>query len=257
MNYELSLCFLFIILITIYFYFKNQPILEGAGKSKKKAKDPFKDLGKQILKPITKILKPITDGIKKMTDFFKCLGKYNKDWVDLIKNSVDCGVKYLNPACYHLHIMKIIGGALYGIGWIIALPFNAAKQYDKFISKIQTKLWNDVYPNALKKSYDKCYKCKSLKIPEFCGKKKKANKPVKKLDNTILDLNNSIENQKANPIFWLFIIPIIFLIIFFIKYSISGTSDNTVIDAFSKTPDGPIKDAFSKTPDAIPSPLHQ
>ena len=33
-NYELSLCFLFIILIIIYFYIKTQPVIEGLKKKK-------------------------------------------------------------------------------------------------------------------------------------------------------------------------------------------------------------------------------
>ena len=52
MNYELAICFLFVLLFIIYFYIRKQPIIEGAGKSDpfKKINDFFKNLPKQINK---------------------------------------------------------------------------------------------------------------------------------------------------------------------------------------------------------------
>ena len=177
-NYELSLCFLFIILIIIYFYIKTQPVIEGM-KKKKKPQDPMAKLLKKsmsgLTKGIKKMFKPITDSIKKMKEFFKCLGKYNADWIKLIKNSIDCGIGYLNPLCYPFHLLKLIGGILYGFGFLVALVFGKKKTYDQFIVSMQKKLWS-MLPSSVQSSYNKCYKCKSMKIPEFCGKKSAAKK---------------------------------------------------------------------------------
>ena len=223
-NYELSLCFLFIILIILYFYIKTQPVIEGM--KKKKAKNPMAGLLKKAMsgitkgiskmfKPITKLLtsitkmfKPITDSIKKMKDFFKCLGKYNADWINLIKNSIKCGIGYLNPLCYPFHLLKLIGGILYGFGFIVALVFGKKKSYDQFIVSMQNKLWS-ILPTSLQSSYNKCYKCKSMKIPEFCGKKKSAAKKSKTIKNVI---NKYIEpkDETSQITYALSIIPLLF-----------------------------------------------
>jgi hypothetical protein len=223
-NYELSLCFLFIILIIIYFYIKTQPVIEGL-KKKKKPQDPMAKLLKKsmsgltkgikkMFKPITKLLtsitkmfKPITDSIKQMKDFFKCLGKYNADWIKLIKNSIDCGIGYLNPLCYHFHLLKIIGGILYGFGFLVALVFGKKKSYDQFIVSMQKNLWS-MLSSSVQSSYNKCYKCKSMKIPEFCGKKSAAKKS-KTIKNFI---NKYIEpkDEASKITYVLSIIPLLF-----------------------------------------------
>jgi hypothetical protein len=61
MNYELAICFLFILLFIIYFYVQNQPILEGA---KNKSDDPFKKMDK-FFKSIPKEIKKIPKETKK------------------------------------------------------------------------------------------------------------------------------------------------------------------------------------------------
>jgi hypothetical protein len=65
MNYELAICFLFILLFFIYFYIRKQPILEGA---KNKSDDPFKKMDKffkKIPKDIQKIPKETKKGFNK------------------------------------------------------------------------------------------------------------------------------------------------------------------------------------------------
>lgn len=64
MNYELAICFLFILLFIIYFYVQKQPILEGA----KNIKDPIKEMDKffkSIPKEIKKIPKETQKGFNK------------------------------------------------------------------------------------------------------------------------------------------------------------------------------------------------
>ncbi len=219
-----------------------QPVIEGL--KKKKAKDPMAGLLKKAMsgltkgiskmfKPITKLLtsitkmfkpitdsikgikkmfkkmfKPITDSIKKMKEFFKCLGKYNADWIKLLKNSIDCGIGYLNPLCYPFHLLKLVGGILYGFGYIVALVFGKKKSYEQFIVSMQKKLWS-VLPSSLQSSYNKCYKCKSMKMPEFCGKKKTAAKKSTTVKNII---NKYIEpkDEASKNTYILSIIPLLF-----------------------------------------------
>jgi hypothetical protein len=185
-------------------------VIEGL-KKKKKPKDPMAGLLKKAMsgltKGITKMFKPITDSIKKMKEFFKCLGKYNADWIKLLKNIIDCGIGYLNPVCYPFHLLKLIGGILYGIGFIVALIFGKTKSYDQFIVSMQKKLWS-LLSSSVQSSYKKCYKCKSMKIPEFCGKKSAAKKS-KTIKNFI---NKYIEpkDEASKITYVLSIIPLLF-----------------------------------------------
>lgn len=74
MNYELAICFLFVLLFIIYFYIRKRPIIEGAGKS-----DP---LG--IKKFLNKIPKQIEKGTTKI---IKDAGKKTKAEFDKAKNA--------------------------------------------------------------------------------------------------------------------------------------------------------------------------
>lgn len=75
MNYELAICFLFVLLFIIYFYIRKQPIIEGAGKSK----DPFKKLN-NFFKKIPKQIKKIPKEAKKIQKQAekKTLAQFNK-----------------------------------------------------------------------------------------------------------------------------------------------------------------------------------
>ena len=69
MNYELAICFLFILLFIIYFYIRKQPIIEGAGKF-----DPFKKIN-DFVKKIPKEIKKIPTEIKKIPKEIKKIPK--------------------------------------------------------------------------------------------------------------------------------------------------------------------------------------
>ena len=88
MNYELAICFLFVLLFIIYFYIRKQPIIEGAGKGKsdiQKMTDFFKNLPKQINKipkDINKKAKAEFDKAKEATnkEFNKAKDATNKEF---------------------------------------------------------------------------------------------------------------------------------------------------------------------------------
>jgi len=182
MNYELTLCFLFILLFIVYFYIKKQPILEGAGKSKKK--DPFNAINKNLKKTgdkITKSLKkailgPILKMANQVKAFFVNLAKYNEDWVKLIGNSFQCAfTNVTDPFCLLINLVRLFGLILYGFGWIVLSIFDKQDFYECGIIKIQSFLWTFV-PSMLKKKLNKCYgKCDG-QIPVWGGKKKKRDK---------------------------------------------------------------------------------
>lgn len=221
MNYELALCFLFILLFIIYFYIRKQPILEGAGKSK--TTDPFKKFGKQItndikkklLAPIKKLFKPITDGIKKMKTFFVNLGKYNEDWIKLIGNSFKCAFTNItDPFCLLLNVFRLFGLMLYGIGWVLSSIFSKQNSYECVILQVQDFLWKYFMPQMLKKKINKCYgKCDG-EIPVFGGKpkKKNPNKALNKCRNDKPEKKSEEENLFGTKTF--FFITASFLLIY-------------------------------------------
>ena len=80
MNYELAICFLFILLFIIYFYIRKQPIIEGAGKSDiQKISDFFKTIPKQ-LKKIPKEIQKIPKEAEKLQKQAekKTMAEFNK-----------------------------------------------------------------------------------------------------------------------------------------------------------------------------------
>lgn len=221
MNYELALCFLFILLFIIYFYIRKQPILEGAGKSK--SSDPFKKFGKQItndikkklLAPIKKLFKPITDGIKKMKTFFVNLGKYNLAWVKLIRNSFKCAFTSItDPFCLLLNVVRLCGLILYGVGWVLFSIFGKQNSYECAILRIQDFLWKYFLPKMIKKKINKCYVNCNGQIPVFGGKPKKTN-PNKALNKCLKE--DSIFSAKVDVISTetFFFVPVVFLLIYF------------------------------------------
>ena len=90
MNYELSICFLFILLFIIYFYFQKQPILEGA----KSIKDPIKEMDK-FFKSIPKEIQKIPKEAKK--DFDKAKKATQKGF-DKAKKETQNGLKKAEKA---------------------------------------------------------------------------------------------------------------------------------------------------------------
>jgi hypothetical protein len=187
MNYELAICFLFILLFIAYFYIRKQPILEGAGK-----KDPFKktnEFMKKIPKATKKgfdkakketkkgldkiknsILGPITKWVKQLTNFFKNLGRLFTDWVKFINGNIMCAIRNVsNPICLLWNVIRLIGLMLYGLVWLIILIFGGqsmANSFECIIIKIQDFLWK-FHPKIL----DTCSKGCSAEIPIWGGKK--------------------------------------------------------------------------------------
>jgi hypothetical protein len=243
MNYELALCFLFILLFIIYFYIRKQPILEGAGK--KKTTDPFKKFGKQItndikkklLAPIKKLFKPITDGIKKMKTFFVNLGKYNADWIKLIGNSFKCAfTNVTDPFCLLLNVVRLFGLMLYGFGWILFSIFGKHNTYECTILRVQDFLWKYLMPQMLKKKINKCYgKCNG-QIPVFGGKPKKKN-PNKALNKCLKDESNVSVEESFISTKTFFFITAMFLAIYigYEELIASNTNSKILLSETNKT----------------------
>jgi hypothetical protein len=190
MNYELAICFLFILLFIVYFYFRKQPILEGAGKKKKS--DPvtkfLKDAEKKTKKEFNKakkatqkgfdkakkatgkITSSITNIIKQAKIFFKNLGRLFTDWVKFINGNIMCAIRNVsNPICLLWNVIRLIGLILYGLVWLIILIFGGqsmANSFECIIIKIEDFLWK-FHPKIL----DTCSKGCSAEIPIWGGKK--------------------------------------------------------------------------------------
>ena len=179
MNYELAICFLFILLFIAYFYIRKQPILEGAGKKKKS--DPvgkfFKDAEKKTKKQFekakkatSKIAGSITNIIKQAKNFFKNLGRLFTDWIKFISGNIMCMVKNVsNPICLLWNVIRLIGLIFYGLIWLIILIFggqNMANSFECVIIKIEDFLWK-FHPKIL----DSCSKGCSTELPIWGGKK--------------------------------------------------------------------------------------
>ena len=81
MNYELAICFLFVLLFIIYFYIRKQPIIEGAGISDsfKKINDFIKNFPKEI-KKIPKEIQKIPKEAEKLQKQAekKTMAEFNK-----------------------------------------------------------------------------------------------------------------------------------------------------------------------------------
>jgi hypothetical protein len=190
MNYELAICFLFILLFIVYFYIRKQPILEGAGKKKKqdaftkvfkaaekKTKKEFNKAKKatqkgfeKAKKETNKIAGSITNIIKQAKNFFKNLGRLFTDWVNFISGNIMCGIKnFSNPFCLLWNVIRLIGLILYGLVFLIILIFGGksmANSFECIIIKIQVFLWK-FHPKLL----DTCSKGCSSEIPIWGGKK--------------------------------------------------------------------------------------
>jgi hypothetical protein len=171
MNYELAICFLFILLFIIYFYIRKQPIIEGAGKS-----DPlgikkfFKKIPDDIQKGTTKIvkdaekkttaefnkakkgaekgvniiktelkkvkdsiLKPILKFVKQIENFGKNLGRLFVDWANFISSNIMCAIKNVsNPVCLLWNVVRLVAYLFYAIVWLIILSFVGQSTADSF-----------------------------------------------------------------------------------------------------------------------------
>jgi F0F1-type ATP synthase membrane subunit b/b' len=84
MNYELAICFLFILLFIIYFYFQKKPIIEGA--------DIFSEV-KKIIKGIEKIPKDIQKIPKEAKKDFDKAKKATEKGFDKAKKETQKGLK--------------------------------------------------------------------------------------------------------------------------------------------------------------------
>ena len=198
MNYELAIFFLFILLFIVYFYFRKQPIIEGAGKKKKsdpvtkflkdaekKTKKEFNKAKKETQKGFEKakketkkgfdkiknsILGPILKWVKQLMDFFKNLGRLFTDWIKFISGNIMCMVKNVsNPICLLWNVIRLIGLIFYGLVWLIILIFGGqsmANSFECIIIKIQDFLWK-FHPKIL----DTCSKGCSTELPIWGGKK--------------------------------------------------------------------------------------
>ena len=178
MNYELAIFFLFILLFIVYFYFRKQPIIEGAGKkdplgitkSFKKAEKNAKKQFEKAKKATSKITSSITNIIKQAKNFFKNLGRLFTDWIKFISGNIMCMVKNVsNPICLLWNVIRLIGLIFYGLVWLIILIFGGqsmANSFECIIIKIQDFLWK-FHPKIL----DSCSKGCSTELPIWGGKK--------------------------------------------------------------------------------------
>jgi hypothetical protein len=258
MNYELAICFLFILLFIVYFYIRKQPILEGAGKKKKS--DPvtkfFKDAEKQTKKGFEKakketqkgfekakketqkgfdkiknsILGPILKWVKQLMNFFKNLGRLFTDWVKFINGNIMCGIRNVsNPICLLWNVIRLIGLIFYGLVWLIILIFGGqsmANSFECIIIKIEDFLWK-FRPKIL----DTCSKGCSAEIPIWGGKKMrspadKAKSKCKAKPTAKIDVDNLMS---IRIFYWL-------VLIFFLTYKfVLPFLDETKIDFPTKT----------------------
>ena len=224
MNYELAICFLFVLLFIIYFYIRKQPIIEGASnsgikknikKNIKKTKDIFKNLPKQITRGTTKIikdagkktkaelnkvkdtiLKPIMKFAKQMMDFFKNLGRLFTDWANFINGNILCAIKNVsNPVCLLWNVIRLFGLMLYAFVWLIIVIFagqSMADSFECFITGISDFLWK-FRPKILAT----CGKGCSAEIPLWAGKKMRS--PADKAKSKCnAKLKSKIEIEEEN-----------------------------------------------------------
>lgn len=196
MNYELAICFLFILLFIIYFFIRKQPIIEGNSdpfkkfftkipdeikkgttaefnKARKEAEKGINIIKTELKKVKDSILKPILKFVKQIENFGKNLGRLFVDWANFISSNIMCAIKNVsNPVCLLWNVIRLIGLILYGLVWLIILSFAGQSTADSFeciIIKIEDFLWK-FHPKIL----DTCSKGCSSEIPLWGGKKLKS-----------------------------------------------------------------------------------
>lgn len=209
MNYELAICFLFILLFIIYFYIRKQPIIEGNSdllgikklftkipddikkgttkiykdaekkttaefnKARKEAEKGINIIKTELKKVKDSILKPILKFVKQIENFGKNLGRLFVDWANFISSNIMCAIKNVsNPVCLLWNVVRLVAYLFYAIVWLIILSFAGQSTADSFeciIIKIQGFLGKFI-PQILKT----CGKGCSAEIPLWGGKKLKS-----------------------------------------------------------------------------------
>lgn len=198
MNYELAICFLFILLFIIYFYIRKQPIIEGNSdllgikkfftkipdeiqkgttaefnKARKEAEKGINIIKTELKKVKDSILKPILKFVKQIENFGKNLGRLFVDWANFISSNIMCAIKNVsNPVCLLWNVVRLVAYLFYAIVWLIILSFSGQSTADSFeciIIKIQGFLGKFI-PQILKT----CGKGCSAEIPLWGGKKLKS-----------------------------------------------------------------------------------
>ena len=199
MNYELAICFLFILLFIIYFYFQKKPIIEGLKdpikemdkffksipneikKIPKETKKGFDNAKKETQKGLKKaenaILGPLNKWANQMKTFFKNLGRLFEDWAKFISGNIMCVINNISsPFCLICNIISLVGLIIYGIIWFVILVFlgeSMANSYGCAIGKIQEYLWK-FSSSSIRSKINKCSKGCSSQIPIWGGKKMKS-----------------------------------------------------------------------------------